>query len=143
MTVQQNTEQVKCESGFRANADRTGCECKFSDIMQTVGPLMLFMIYYYPYTAIPPPLSIEVPSEVDRSWFTVNADSNQYTVDIGREFQVLCISSGEHSGTVTWMRVDNNGGQFAVAKACLETPHDYVIDKVFHTKLSLTHSLNN
>ena len=22
-----------CESGFRANADRTGCECKFSDIM--------------------------------------------------------------------------------------------------------------
>ena len=96
-----------CESGFRANADRTGCECKFSDIMY-IERLPIYAIS--PYAAIPPPLSTDVPSEVDRSWFTVNSDSNQYIVEIGREFQVLCTSSGEHNGTVTWMRVDNNGG---------------------------------
>ena len=59
-------------------------------------------------SAIPPPLSTVVPPEVDRSWFTVSGF--QYTVEVGREFQVLCSSSGEHSGTVTWMRIDNNGG---------------------------------
>ena len=64
-----------------------------------------------PYTAIPPPISTDVPSEVDRSWFTDDSpDSNQYTVEVGREFQVRCISSGEHSGTVTWMKIDDNGG---------------------------------
>ena len=61
-----------------------------------------------PYTAIPPPISTDVPSEVDRSWFT--ASDSQYTVEVGREFQVLCTSSGEHSGTVTWMKINNNGG---------------------------------
>ena len=60
------------------------------------------------YTAIPPPISTDVPSEVDRSWFT--ASDLQYTVEVGREFQVLCTSSGEHSGTVTWMKINNNGG---------------------------------
>ena len=60
------------------------------------------------YTAIPPPISTVVPSEVDRSWFT--ASDLQYTVEVGREFQVLCTSSGEHSGTVTWMKINNNGG---------------------------------
>ena len=59
------------------------------------------------YTAIPPPISTVVPSEVDRSWFTVS--DLQYTVEVGREFQVLCTSSGEHSGTVTWMKINNNG----------------------------------
>ena len=72
---------------------------------------VLFTIYYFPYAAIPPPLSTDVPSEVDRSWFTVNSDSNQYTVEIGREFQVLCVSYGEYSGTVTWFKV-GNGGEF-------------------------------
>ena len=61
-----------------------------------------------PHTAIPPPISTHVPSEVDRSWFT--ASDLQYTVEVGREFQVLCTSSGEHSGTVTWMKINNNGG---------------------------------
>ena len=60
------------------------------------------------YTAIPPPISTVVPSEVDSSWFT--ASGLQYTVEVGREFQVLCTSSGEHSGTVTWMKINNNGG---------------------------------
>ena len=63
-----------------------------------------------PYTAIPPPISTDVPSEVDRSWLTYDPDSNQYTVEVGREFQVLCTSSGEHSGMVTWMKINNNGG---------------------------------
>ena len=60
------------------------------------------------YAAIPPPISTVVPSEVDHSWFTVSGI--EYNVEVGREFQVLCTSSGEHSGTVTWMRIDNNGG---------------------------------
>ena len=60
------------------------------------------------YAAIPPPISTVVPSEVDRSWFS--ASDLQYTVEVGREFQVLCTSSGEHSGTVTWMKINNNGG---------------------------------
>ena len=50
------------------------------------------------------PISTVVPSEVDRSWFT--ASDLQYTVEVGREFQVLCTSSGEHSGTVTWMKIN-------------------------------------
>ena len=61
-----------------------------------------------PHIAIPPPISTVVPSEVDSSWFT--ASDLQYTVEVGREFQVLCTSSGEHSGTVTWMKINNNGG---------------------------------
>ena len=63
------------------------------------------------YTAIPPPISTDVPSEVDRSWFTDDSpdSSNQYTAEVGRDFQVLCISSGEHSGTVTWMKIDDGG----------------------------------
>ena len=60
------------------------------------------------YAAIPPPISTVVPSEVDRSWFAVSG--SEYNVEVGREFQVLCTSSGEHSGTVTWMRIGNNGG---------------------------------
>ena len=63
-----------------------------------------------PHTAIPPPISVDVPSEVNHSWFTYDPDSNQYTVEVGREFQALCTSSGEHSGTVTWMKINNNGG---------------------------------
>ena len=67
---------------------------------------MLFLRFtIFPYTAIPPPLSTDVPSEVNRSWFTVNSDSNQYIVEIGREFQVLCVSYGEYSGSVTWFKV--------------------------------------
>ena len=68
------------------------------------------MLFTSPYAAIPVPLSTDVPSEVDRSWFTYSSDSNQYSVEVGREFQVLCISLGEHSGTVTWMKIDNDGG---------------------------------
>ena len=29
----QNMEPVECETGYTPNADRTGCECKFSDIV--------------------------------------------------------------------------------------------------------------
>ena len=60
------------------------------------------------YAAIPPPISTVVPSEVDRSWFTVSGF--EYNVEVGREFHVLCTSSGEHSGTVTWMKMGNSGG---------------------------------
>ena len=65
-----------------------------------------------PYAAIPPPISTVVPPEVNRTWFTVSeltVSEFQYTVEVGREFQVLCTSSGEHSGTVTWTRIDNGG----------------------------------
>jgi len=49
-----------------------------------------------------------VPFEVDR--FTYNStnsvgSANEYSVEIGRVFQLLCISSGEHSGDVTWLSV--------------------------------------
>ena len=100
---------MECESGFRANPDRTGCDCKFSDVMYATYVVLRFP--FFPYAAIPPPLSIDVPSEVNRSWFTVN-HSNQYTVEIGREFQVLCVSYGEYSGAVTWFKVGNGGELF-------------------------------
>jgi len=48
-----------------------------------------------------------VPIEVDQS--TYSGSGNEYSFEIGRVFQLLCISSGEHSGNVTWLRVDNGG----------------------------------
>ena len=52
-----------------------------------------------------------VPIEVDQSTYTTNSlgFGNEYSVEIGRVFQLLCISSGEHSGRVTWLRVGNGG----------------------------------
>jgi len=63
------------------------------------------------YAATPPPISTMVPIEVDQSTYTTNTlgFGNEYSVEIGRVFQLLCISSGEHSGRVTWLRVGNGG----------------------------------
>ena len=67
----------------------------------------IYLFQISAYAAIPPPISTMVPIGIDQS--TYSGSGNEYSVEIGRVFQLLCISSGEHSGHVTWLRVDNGG----------------------------------
>jgi len=73
----------------------------------------------------------------DDGWTTVDANvacrqlgysgsGNEYSVEIGRVFQLLCISSGEHSGHVTWLRVDNGG------KPCVLEFLFYPVFPIYH-----------
>lgn len=35
---------------------------------------------------------------------SIQAEDNSFEVDEGRAFEVLCLSSGEYRGTVTWTK---------------------------------------
>ena len=58
--------------------------------------------------AIAPKVSIE---EVDFHPLTVsNLGNNAYSVEVGNDFQVSCVSTGNFSGEVTWYKIDQRGG---------------------------------
>lgn len=41
---------------------------------------------------------------------TGNGDNSEYTVEVGHEFGLLCTSSGNFSGEITWYKVESSEG---------------------------------
>ena len=41
--------------------------------------------------------------------YTSRENGRSFNIEIGNEFNVLCISSGEFSGGVTWIKKGNGG----------------------------------
>ena len=60
------------------------------------------------YTAIPPPIDVEA-TETNDSVYTVDSETQTYTVEVGNEFSVICVSSGTFNGRVTWIKLDSEG----------------------------------
>ena len=65
----------------------------------------------YNLVARPPPLASNVLPEISNETFIQNS-SNVYTVEVGREIQIRCISAGEFEGNVTWYRIIDDRGWF-------------------------------
>lgn len=113
---------MPCPDGFEQNIDRTGCDGKYNHLIILDGLLTLFYAYCERIgsdasinlqPAIPPSIEVSVPDEVDSSTYTV--EEGDYLVEIGREFQIQCISEGNFSGEVTWLKRNENTGEIQSA----------------------------
>ena len=71
----------------------------------------MFVCFFF-CAAIPPSIAVSVPSEIDRSTYTL---SDIYMVEVGREFQIQCISQGDFSGVVTWQIRNESGGKIIMS----------------------------
>ena len=69
-----------------------------------------------PLTAIKPSIDVDVFDTL-RTVYTPSDDEEiasrnrkqEYSIESGNEFSVLCVSSGEFSGRVTWVKKVNQG----------------------------------
>ena len=52
-------------------------------------------------TEIKPPLKIEIPPEVENGTYEFDADTNNISVDVGRTFQLRCISESTDANNLT------------------------------------------
>ena len=68
----------------------------------------LFLLSINIHAAIRPEVS--VADHIDTDPLTVNnLGNNMYEVEVGHDFQVTCVSTGNFSGEVTWYRMESGG----------------------------------
>ena len=64
--------------------------------------------FTYHSTEIKPPLKLEIPPEVNNGTYEFDADTNNISVEVGRTFQLRCISesTGDNNltGEVDWYK---------------------------------------
>ena len=82
-------------------------------LVRTSSSCFFFVVCF---AAIAPDVSLEV---VDFDPLTVSFIDTTYSVEVGHDFQVSCVSTGNFSGEVTWYKIGVDGGGEYVYYVCV------------------------
>ena len=111
----QNTDPVTCNFGFLPDDTATTCirECHKFHFLIVVHKYCIPVL-----TAVKP--DVNITHSNDRNYVT-ETSANNFEIEVGREFEVLCVSYGTYRGNVTWSKMNvQTGGKSAICVELLQ-----------------------
>ena len=78
----------------------------------------MISLCHYCFPAIKPQVAVEIVNTNPTVY--KSEDGKTYSVENGNEFSVLCSSSGEFSGRVTWFKIGDKGNSCSFCKSLIQ-----------------------